>query len=263
MPRLVPALIIAAIAVAAKAAGSEPGFAAVDCEGTYPHHLQGVATDEQGAIFWCFTTRLVKTDRTGRVLAQVDAANHHGDLCYRDGKVYVAVNLGKFNRPEGSADCWVYVYRADDLSLLSRHPAAEVVHGAGGIAWQDGRFMVVGGLPPGVDENYVYEYDEQLKFVKRHVLKSGYTLMGIQTAAFGEGHWWFGCYGLPKILLKADASLERVERYEFDCSLGIVAAGRGRFLVARGSCSGREGCSGRLVEAEHDAAQGLVLRDKP
>ena len=33
----------------------------VQCEGTYKHHLQGVCTDEK-AIFWSFTTTLVKTD---------------------------------------------------------------------------------------------------------------------------------------------------------------------------------------------------------
>ncbi|MFM8271458.1 MAG: hypothetical protein ACKODX_03905, partial [Gemmata sp.] len=57
-------------------------FGAVSCEGTYPHHLQGVCTDEKDAIFWCFTTKLVKTDRTGKVVKLVEVANHHGDLCF-------------------------------------------------------------------------------------------------------------------------------------------------------------------------------------
>jgi hypothetical protein len=58
-------------------------------------------------------------------------------------------------------------------------------------------------------ENYAYEYDGDFKFVKRHVLDSGFTLVGIQTAAFANDHWWFGCYGEPKILLKADAVADR------------------------------------------------------
>jgi hypothetical protein len=33
----------------------------------------------------------------------------------------------------------------------------EVFHGAGGTGYHDGRFVVIGGLPPGVEENYVYE----------------------------------------------------------------------------------------------------------
>ncbi len=44
-----------------------------------------------------------------------------------------------------------------------------------------GKFLIVGGLPTGVDENYLYEYDESFKFRTRHVLGGGYTLMGIQT----------------------------------------------------------------------------------
>lgn len=106
-------------------------------------------------------------------------------------------------------------------------------------------------------ENYVYEYNADFKFVKKHVLDSGHTHLGIQTAAFADGHWWFGCYGEPKILLNADASLKKVERFEFDCSLGLVPVGDGKFLVARGSSSKENGYSGRLVLAEANKERGL------
>ncbi|NQT12292.1 MAG: hypothetical protein HQ582_06070, partial [Planctomycetes bacterium] len=82
------------------------------CEGSYRHHLQGICTNGEDAIYWPFTTSLVKTDRDGKVEKKVAVANHHGDLCYRDGKLYVAVNLGRFNDPKGNADSWVYVYDA-------------------------------------------------------------------------------------------------------------------------------------------------------
>ena len=36
----------------------------ITCGGDGPLHLQGVACDGE-AIYWCFTTRLVKTDLTG------------------------------------------------------------------------------------------------------------------------------------------------------------------------------------------------------
>lgn len=236
-------------------------FQNVTCQGTYPHHLQGVCTDNQDSIFWCFTTKLVMTDRTGKVLKQSDVGNHHGDLCFHQGKVFVAVNFGKFNNPRGNADSWVYVYAAADLSLLAKHQTPEVVHGAGGIACHDGKFLVVGGLPQGVTENYAYEYDADFRFVKKHVLASGYTLMGIQTAAFADGHWWFGCYGSPRILLKADASLKKVARFEFDCSLGIVPIGSGKYLVARGVFARDKGHTGRLVLAGADAQRGLRMQD--
>ncbi len=125
---------------------------------------------------------LVKTGIDGKLLKKIPVANHHGDPCFQDGKLYVAVNLGKFNDPQGNADSWVYVYNAGDLSFEARHPVQEVFHGAGGIGFQDGRFFVVGGLPMGIEENYVYEYDPGFRFVKKHVVKSGHTLLGIQTA---------------------------------------------------------------------------------
>lgn len=230
------------------------------CEGTYPHHLQGVCRDGRGNLFWSFTTRLVKTDSAGKVRRVVEVANHHGDLCFLEGKLYVAVNLGQFNQPAGKADSWVYVYDAGDLSLRAKYPAPEAVHGAGGIAYHDGKFMLVGGLPPGVEENYVYEYDRNFSYRRRHVLNSGYTLMGIQTVTFADGHWWFGCYGEPKVTLRADAALRNLKRYEFDCSLGITGAGKGEFLVARGSCARGEGCRGELVPARASAKRGLELQ---
>jgi hypothetical protein len=164
---------------------------------------------------------LVKTDPSGHVLKQVPAANHHGDLCYLQGKVYVAVNLGKFNQPPGQEDSWIFVYEAETLTEIARHPVPELVHGAGGIATDGKRFLIVGGLPPEVPENYLYEYDLNLKFLKRHTLPSGHTEKGIQTATWAHDSWWFGCYGSPKILLRCSPDLHLLGRWEYDASLGI------------------------------------------
>ena len=203
------------------------------CEGKYKHHLQGVCTDEK-SIFWSFTTTLVKTDMKGTLLKKVPVANHHGDLCFHGGKLYVAVNLGKFNDPKGNADSWVYVYDAESLKELARQKTQEVFHGAGGIGHRDGHFFVVGGLPDGVKENYVYEYDSNFKFLKKHIIKSGHTHLGIQTATFAHDRWWFGCYGDPKIMLVTDADFQMKGRYELDCSLGIEGLSGGRLLVGSG-----------------------------
>lgn len=231
----------------------------VRCEGTFPHHLQGVCTNEN-FIYWSFTTTLVKTDMKGTLLKQVPVANHHGDLCFHDGKLYVAVNLGKFNDPEGNADSWVYVYDAETLKELARHETQQVFHGAGGIGHRNGHFFVVGGLPEGIEENYVYEYDGKFKFLKKQTIKSGHTHLGIQSATYAHDRWWFGCYGAPKIMLITDADFQMRGRYEQDCSLGIEGLSGGRLLVASGQCENDEGCIGSVQTAFPDERAGIRYR---
>jgi hypothetical protein len=231
----------------------------IHCEGTYSRHLQGVCTNNRDAIYWSFTEDLVKTDLEGRIQKKVPVASHHGDLCFHDGKLFVAVNLGAFNKPAGKADSWIYVYDADTLEELARHQAPEAVHGAGGIAYLNGALFVVGGLPPGTEENYVYEYDaSDFSFRKRHVLKTGYTLMGIQTVAFADGHWWFGCYGNPTVVWKADRDFRMVGHWDLNASLGIVGIGKGRLLVATGPSKDKDGCHGVLVPVKPDPKKGFV-----
>jgi hypothetical protein len=237
----------------------EMAFQSTKCEGVYPGHLQGICTDERDAIFWSWTDTLVKTDARGHVLKQVKVAKHHGDLCFHDGKVFVAVNLGQFNLPAGHADSWVFVYDAGTLAELARHRVPEVVHGAGGIGYHDGRFIVVGGLPVGAKENYLYEYDAKFAFQQRHVLASGYTLMGIQTAAFANGAWWFGCYGVPTVLLRTDPSFQLTGRWQFDAALGIAGLADGRFLIGQNSFARGGGYAGRVVLARPDGEKGLVI----
>ena len=249
-------MLISVLLLSASLRGSE--FRNVTCDGAYPKHLQGICIDGE-AIYWSFTTQIVKTDCDGKVLRKVPVPDHHGDLCHHRGKLYVAVNLGKFNDPLGNADSWVYVYDSNTLSLLSKHEIPEVFHGAGGIDWRDGHFYVVGGLPEDVDENYIYEYDDKFNFLKKHTLKSGHTHLGIQTAAFVNDSWWFGCYGEPKILLVADADFKLQGRYEFDCSLGIAGLPNEKFLVATGRCEKEKGCTGSIRIAVADDESGLRI----
>jgi hypothetical protein len=260
---LAGALCIAASATAADSPARGGRFQPAICDGVYPRHLQGVCTDERGASFWSWTDAMVKTDLQGRILKQVPAADHHGDLCYHDGKVYVAVNLGRFNQPPGSADSWVYVYDAGTLAELARHPVPEAVHGAGGIAHHDGKFIVVGGLPEGIEENYIYEYDAKFVFQKRHVLPTGYTRLGIQTAAYADDSWWFGCYGTPPVLLRTDGSFRLTGRWEFDAALGIVEIEKGRFLIGQNTGSRETGYVGRVVLARVNEEKGMVITGVP
>jgi ribosomal protein L7/L12 len=258
---LLAAGILAGVAGALAADKPADGlFHNVACEGIYPKHLQGMCADDKDSMFWSFTDVLVKTDREGRVVKKVPVASHHGDLCFHDGKLFVAVNLRKFNDPKGDADSWVYVYRAADLSELARHKVPELLYGAGGMAYCDGRFFIIGGLPPNIEENYVYEYDKDFKFLKRHVINSGYTYLGIQTAAYCNGCWWFGCYGKPAVTLKTDGAFRMLGKYTFNCSLGIVGQRDGSLLVAQGKFLPGKGHAASVSVADADPQKGLVVR---
>lgn len=237
-------------------------FKSIACKGSYSGHLQGATTNEKDAIYWSFTKHLVKTNIDGIVLKKIEVQDHHGDICYANGKIYVAVNFGQFNDIQERANSWVYIYDADDLSLFAKHKTKELVYGAGGIAHHNGRFIVVGGLPKTIDENYAYEYDSDFKFIKRHVLKSGQTLMGIQTAEYAEGYWWFGCYGRPSELLKVSQDFQHVEKFKFNCSLAIVRISKNMFLVGSGVCSKENGCIGSLHKSKVDSKFGLIRLKK-
>lgn len=228
----------------------------IHCEGRYKHHLQGICADGQ-SMYWSFTTSLVKTDLQGKVLQKRAVANHHGDLCFHSGKIYVAVNLGQFNHPQGKADSWVYVYDAKHLKELQKIEVQQVFHGAGGIGVRNDHFFVVGGLPEGVKENYVYEFDEKWKFIKKHIVHSGHTHLGIQTAAFSDGKWYFGCYGRPAELLVTDQKFKLLGRFQYNCSLGIEDWKDGQLLSAAGSCDQKQGCNGRIRNAVPDIKLGL------
>ena len=54
----------------------------------------------------------------------------------------------------------------------------------------------------------------------------------------------------------------KVERFKFDCSLGIVPVEDGRFLVARGGSTKDKGHTGRLVLAVSDKELGLKSIEK-
>ena len=165
----------------------------------------------------------------------------------------------------GGADSTLSVYDADSLKELSKHETQEVFHGAGGIGYRNNRFFVVGGLPDSVQENYVYEYDQQFKFLKKHIIKSGHTHLGIQTATYAHNRWWFGCYGSPQVLLVTDSDFNMKGRYEIDCSLGVEGMTKGRLLIAGGKCDRSKGCTGNVKTALPDDKKGFLLPvpDKP
>ena len=195
----------------------------ISCAGEYTHHLQGVATDGTD-IFWSFTSRIVRTDRKGKILAVCEAPSHQGDLCVKDGVVYVAVNRGRFNQ-ENEGKSMVSSYDAKTLNPIRTWLLPDMPHGAGGMTVKGDRFYVVGGLPATHECNYVYEYTSDFKLVKRHELKTGFTLMGVQTAAFEDGKFYLGIYGgkgNPPGVLRVAEDFSSFERFTGKGNVGMI-----------------------------------------
>ncbi len=228
--------------------------AEIICEGRYPNHLQGITGNGVDTLFWSFTDVLVKTDLAGKVLVRVGVPYHHGDLCLAGDKLLVAWS-NKFNAP--GADSRVYIYDAADLTLERIVPVPEATFGAGGMDAKDGHYFIIGGLPEGYEENYVHEYDDGFRHLRTHVLKSGHTHLGIQTACFHDAHWWFGCYTIEgrKGLLKTDAALNLLGIYDVSPAIGLVGWGAGRFWMAQHF---GDQWQARAVPMQPDAELGLA-----
>ena len=244
--RLKAAIVAAALPLLAGAVGLPD---AIVCEGVYKGHLQGVATDGK-SIYWSFTHVVVRTDLAGRKLAEAEAPRHQGDLCVKEGVVYVAVNRGRFNQ-ENAAVSEIMAYDASTLKHTGTWKI-DMPHGAGGMTYAGDRFFVVGGLPATHERNYVYEFDKDFSLVRRHELATGFTLMGIQTAAFEGGRFYFGLYGsdgCPASVLTAPRDLSSFERRRGRGDVGMVRLDGDWFVARTSRAKGGEGArwSGKLV----------------
>lgn len=271
------AAIVAALGLLPANAGSfylspVAGQDYVASQGAYVNHLQGISTNGSDAIYWSFTDKLLKTDTAGRIIKSVNVLNHHGDLTYANGKIYVAVNdmtsnpPGEFNvaNPINPQRQWIYQYDAGTLAETARYRVPELTYGAGGIAFHNEHFLVVGGLAEGQTKNYAYEYDMAFNLVKTHVLLTGYTFRGIQTAEFAHGHWWFGTYdsldgnSSSRQLLKFNESLSNFSQHTFDAALGIAALPDGNFLIGK-NIKNNDLYVGRVQVAALHNTKGLQL----
>ena len=203
----------------------------ISCEGTYTAHLQGIDSDGT-FIYWSFTNCIVKTDMEGKIILKVDALTHSGDPCLLNGKLYVPVNRGKFNKPKGASKDFIHVYDAETLKLLKTVPAPECDHGAGAMAAYNGHLWLTGGLPDDGPSNIILEYTEELEFVKRHE-SPGHTKMGIQILKRIEGKWWFGVYDKPGCVI-CDDEFNVISKPEGPkSSVGMVQLKDGTVLLAK------------------------------
>lgn len=186
--------VLLMLALSACAAFAEGPRGEIRCEGVYPWHLQGVATDGTN-VFWTFTTVLVKTDLSGKVLAkdEVPHGMHMGDLCCRKGKVYVGMNMGMSDGCRVGDEIWEYDVAT--LKLLAKHPTPEAVFCNNGLEWYGGSYWVTTSAPRYSRYNLLFRYSEDFRFMGCRFIDSGWTNLGVQTICLYGDRMLLGCYG--------------------------------------------------------------------
>jgi hypothetical protein len=77
--------------------------------------------------------------------------------------------------------------------------------------------------------------------------------------AQADGAWWFGCYGKPAVLLRADEELQFTGKWEFNASVGIAPISGGRFLIAQNTPVKGKGHTAQVFIAKPDEKAGMVI----
>lgn len=152
----------------------------------YKNHLQGITIDDVGFIYASLTTELVKMDVTGNIVLDVKVPNHHGDLKYRNGLVYVAVNLSDQFNGDGQCDNWVYIYYADTLKLYNKIKINELPNGIGSLAANESGdiFFLAGGKKWSEHFTDLGVYDQNFKLIElKHVaVESSYGIQAMEVS---------------------------------------------------------------------------------
>lgn len=204
------------------------------CQGEASGHLQGFDADGS-FIYWSMFTNLVKTDMTGRVVAERPVDPHHGDCCVHDGKVYVATQ----NRTKERRGVFINVYSCADLQ-----PAGEFAidfpfeGGIDGITHANGFFYVGEGKPKDSQQpfNWVHKFTPDFVAVDK-IQIPGQTTYGIQTLTFAHGCFWLGTYSKDRTYQCAP-DFKLLRHHDVDISVGAFALPKGpggepRLMVAK------------------------------
>lgn len=188
------AFFIAAGAVVSSVEAKSLAYDSIRCDGKWPYHCQGVATDGKN-IYWSFTTVLVKTDLTGKTQTtfRIDRG-HMGDLCFHDGKVFVGINNA--SAPDGTrVGDEVWEFDSVTLKRLKIYPTPQTIWCNNGLEWYDGHFWVICNASQDCLYNYVFQYTPDFRFKCCRRIASGWTEHGVQAILYAKGRMMFACYG--------------------------------------------------------------------
>ena len=203
------------------------------CQGEASGHLQGFDSDGE-FIYWSMFTNLIKTDYSGKVIAQRAVDPHHGDCCVHEGKVYVATE----NRTKEKRGLYINVYNCKDLTPVKEYTIDFPHNGIDGITFANGFFYVGEGKGKTSEQefNWIHKFTPDFVFVEK-IKIPGKTIYGIQTMTFVGGFFWLGTYSKDRTY-QCDAQLKIVAHHTVDVSVGSFGLPKGkngeiRLMVAR------------------------------
>jgi hypothetical protein len=156
-----------------------PGYS-VDKAG----HMQGIVQYDS-CMFFVFTHLIVKINSNLQVENTYYNKYHLGSPAIYYGLLYIPVEKGGFNNRKPS-DSYVFVFNPDEITIINEIKVDETIHGLGGIAYGDNKFLLIGGNLYNSKTNYIYEYDTSMSFVQGHKIYSGKTDLGFQTITYNN-----------------------------------------------------------------------------
>lgn len=188
---------------------------------SFKFHMQGMAEDS-GKIYCSHTDKLAVIGAGGKYEKTAKADWHHGDICISGGRLYAAVNRGKFNQKDGAQN-FVYVYDLD-LNLLETVPIGFMPQGLGAIEFANGSFYLGGGALKGAKTFRIYKCSPDFKLEETFDIPAHDSELGVQTICFSDGFFWLGCYMSSgrEFLWKLDGNMKVLERFNTYAACGIA-----------------------------------------
>ena len=231
MKKTMCAALAATMGAFAACAAEMPASGRIELPGTYAGHLQEVCRDGD-CLYWMQTRVLIKTDLTGKVLAQKDVEGHHAGAEVRDGKLYVAVcamqsTTGGKTLPGSRVQ--INVYDTATLDLLEEH-VTDINDRSGSFCFLEDGTCLVGCLRhPELKPDQVrfHHLDRSFKLIRSHVLSGVTVKLGIEVIKRRGDFVYLFMYRGKGLCVKLDRSFREVARFD-ECpgNLGIFWDGK-------------------------------------